>query len=94
MPVDGVVEAGEKIPNGLSSKAKLVAQGITSAVGVVTSAAALFLIPDDVISDEKVLAIGAVLTLVAGAIATYQTSNTLTAPIAVLDDIPGKHAAE
>ncbi len=85
--------AGAPIPAGLSSKAKFVANLIVSAVGILTSAAALALIPDDVVPDATVLAVGAVLTLVANAVSTLQTSNKLTAPIEVVGDIPGKHAA-
>lgn len=78
-----VAAAGEPIPAGLSTKAKAIANVIVLLVGIVTSSAALLLIPDDVVSDTTVLAVGALLTSIAQAIATLQVSNALTAPIVV-----------
>lgn len=89
-----VVPAGEPIPAGLSSKAKLIGNLITAIVGIATSGAALALVPNDVVADETILSVGGIVTLAVGAWVTYYTSNALTAPISYIpDDIPGKHEA-
>lgn len=85
--------AGEPIPSGLSSKAKAIGNAITLIVGVVTSGAALALIPDDVVSDAQVLGAGALITSIVQLVVTYLVPNKLTAPIEVTGDLPGKHAA-
>ena len=82
-----VAYAGEKVPD-IQSRAKFIANIVVSVVGVLTSSAVLVLIPDDVVPDATVIAIGGVVTLIANAIATYLTSNTLTVPIQVNPPLP------
>lgn len=82
-----LVEAGEKVPD-IQSPAKLVGNIINAIVGALTTSAVLALVPDDVIPDATIIAIGGVITLITGAVVTYLTRNTLTEPIVVNPPLP------
>lgn len=75
-----LIQVGDKLP-AIQSKAKLVANVITSLLGAGLITLAVALAPDDI--DGYIISAGGLLTLLANALATWGTTNTATVPLEV-----------
>lgn len=77
-------EAGDPLPAGIISKAKVVQGALANLITLATSGTALALVPES--ARPYVLVGGAALTIVANAAVVFYATPTLTAPIITPDD--------